>query len=197
MGLNFRYPDCALFADWSTRIAPGVTLVRGGESSGKTTLLRLLAGELPAQSGDIQIGDVHLAQHAAGYRQQVFRVDPRSTDFDLITPIDYFKSLHRRHPGFDDRVVENLIEGLALAPHRDKPLYMLSTGSKRKVWLTAAFAAGATVTLLDEPFAALDKNSIDFVKKLLYDAASDPARALVLADYEAPMGVPLAGIIDV
>ncbi len=195
-GLNFRYSERELFADRSTRIAPGVTLVRGGEGSGKTTLLRLLAGELPVQGGDLQIGDAHLAQHRAAYLQQVFRVDPRSTDYDQITPFDYFRTLHRRYPGFDDPMVEGLVEGLSLAPHRDKPLYMLSTGSKRKVWLTAAFASGAAVTLLDEPFAALDKASIDFVKKLLLDAASHPVRAWVLADYEVPTGVPLAGIID-
>jgi ABC-type multidrug transport system ATPase subunit len=185
-----------LFTDWSARIAPGVTLVRGGEGSGKTTLLRVLAGELPVQGGDLQIGDVHLARHGAAYRQQVFRVDPRSNAFDPITPLDYFKTLHRRYPAFDDHVVGDLIEGLHLAPHRDKPLYMLSTGSKRKVWLTAAFACGAAVTLLDEPFAALDRSSIDFVKKLLQGAASHSTRAWVLADYEAPAGVPLAAIID-
>ena len=195
-GLNFRYPERELFADWSIRLPSGVTLVRGGESSGKTTLLRLLAGELPVQAGELQIGDVHLRKQGAAYRQQVFRVDPRSTDFDQITPLDYFKTLHPLYPGFDDQVVDRLIDGLSLAPHQDKPLYMLSTGSKRKVWLTGAFASGATVTLLDEPFAALDKTSIDFVKKLLQGAASDPARAWVLADYEVPVGVPLAAIID-
>jgi ABC-type multidrug transport system ATPase subunit len=195
-GLDFRYPERALFSGWSARIVSGVTLVRGGESVGKTTLLRLLAGELPAQAGDLQIGDVRLAQHADAYRRQVFRVDPRSTDFDQITPLEYFEGLHRRYPAFDDRQAQDLIEGLSLAAHRDKPLYMLSTGSKRKVWLAAAFACGAPVTLLDEPFAALDRSSIDFVKKLLQDAADHPARVWVLADYEAPAGVPLAAIID-
>ena len=194
--LSFRYPERELFAGWSARVAPGVTLVRGGDGSGKTTLLRLLAGDLPVQAGDLQIGEWHLAQHGAAYRQQVFRVDPRSTDFDPITPLEYFKTLHGQYPGFDDRAIGGLIEGLSLGPFKDKPLYMLSTGSKRKVWLAAAFASGATVTLLDEPFAALDKTSIGFVIKLLQDAASRPARAWVLADYEAPAGVPLAAVID-
>ena len=195
-GLSFRYPEHELFAGWSARIPPGVTLVRGGDGSGKSTLLRVLAGDLPVQGGDLQIGEWQLAQHGAAYRQQVFRVDPRSTDFDPITPLEYFKTLHRQYPGFDDRAVGGLMEGLSLGPFKDKPLYMLSTGSKRKVWLAAAFASGAAVTLLDEPFAALDKTSIGFVTTLLQEAASDPARAWVLADYEAPAGVSLAAVID-
>jgi len=73
---------------------------------------------------------------------------------------------------------------------------MLSTGSKRKVWLSAAFASGAAVTLIDEPFVALDKRSIDFLLELLQDVADHPARAWVVADYTAPAGVPLAAMVE-
>ena len=59
-----------------------------------------------------------------------------------------------------------------------------------------AFASGAALTLLDMPFAALDKGSIRFVLALLEEAATHPARAFVVADYTAPAGVPLAGLID-
>jgi len=194
--LCFRIPQRALFTDWSARIQPGVTLVRGGDGSGKTTLLRLLAGELPADAGQLQVDDIRLGDQPAAYRQEVFWTDPRSDAFDQLTPVDYFKSLHHLYPRFDEQVLADLIEGLSLAPHMDKFLYMLSTGSKRKVWLAAAFASGAAVTLLDEPFAALDKASIGFVKKLLEYAADHPARAWVIADYEAPGDVRLAAIID-
>jgi ABC-type Mn2+/Zn2+ transport system ATPase subunit len=73
---------------------------------------------------------------------------------------------------------------------------MLSTGTKRKVWLAAAFASGAAVTLLDEPFAALDKTSIGLVIALLQEAAQHPTRAWVVADYAPPQGVALALTID-
>jgi len=194
--LCFHYPQRELFTDWATRIPPGVTLVRGGDGSGKTTLLRLLAGELPAHAGHLQLNDISLNDQPVAYRQQVFWADPRSEAFEQMTPVDYFKSLHHLYPRFDEQVLSNLIEDLSLTPHLDKFLYMLSTGSKRKVWLAAAFASGAAVTLLDEPFAALDKTSIGFVIKLLKDAADHPARAWVIADYEAPADVPLAAIID-
>ena len=195
-GLCFCYPQRELFTDWSTRILPGVTLVRGGDGSGKTTLLRLLAGVLPAEVGQLQVSGISLDEQPIAYRQQVFWADPRSDAFDQMTLHDYFQSLLRLYPGFDKQLLAGLIEGLSLAPHVDKFLYMLSTGSKRKVWLAAAFAAGAAVTLLDEPFAALDKASIDFVAGLLKDAAAHSARAWVVADYEAIGAVPLAAIID-
>lgn len=170
--------------------------MRGGDGSGKTTLLRLLAGALPAHAGHLQINDASLREQPAAYRQQLFWVDPRSSAFDQMTPVDYFKSLHRLYPSFHKPRLGELIKGLSLVPHLDKPLYMLSTGSKRKVWLAATFASGAAVVLLDEPFAALDKPSIGVVMELLEDAAHHPARACVIAHYEAPGDVPLAQIIE-
>lgn len=198
-GLTFGYPgQAALFADWSTRVPPGVTLVRGGESAGKTTLLRLLAGDLAAQAGEMRINGVTLGAQPAAYRQQVFWNNPRTDAFDQVTVLDYLASLHPLYPAFDQQAVPALLEGLSLTEHQHKPLYMLSTGSKRKVWLTAAFASGAALTLLDDPFAALDKVSIGLVLQLLEQDAAKPGatRAWVLADYQVPGKLPLAATID-
>lgn len=195
-GLCFRYPQRELFADWSAHIPPGVTLLRGGDGRGKTTLLRLLAGDLPADAGQLQIKGIALAEQLAAYRQHLFWTDPRSDAFDAVTALDYFSQQAGGYPLFDRQALNDMVQGLALAPHIDKPLYMLSSGSKRKVWLAAAFASGAALTLLDEPFAALDKPSIGFVIERLRDASKHTQRAWVLAHYEAPAGLPLAATLD-
>jgi ABC-type multidrug transport system ATPase subunit len=197
-GLSFRYPDpkVELFANWSTAILPGVTLVQGGDGRGKSTLLRLLAGALPADAGQLQLNGVSLKAQPEAYRRQLFWVEPRSTGFDQLTPLQYFESLRAQYTGFDAAVAEQLAEGLGLEPHLHKQLFMLSTGSKRKVWLAAAFASGAELLLLDEPFAALDAPSIAFIKQLLRDGSAHPGRAVVIADYEAPEHVVLAGLVD-
>jgi ABC-type transport system involved in cytochrome c biogenesis ATPase subunit len=172
-----------------------VTLLRGGDGRGKSTLLRLLAGVQPAQQGRLEIHGVGLQDQPQAYQQQLCWIDARSEDFDQITATAYF-ALRRKHPAFDGIALAELVDGLGLAPHLDKPLYMLSTGSKRKVWLAAAFASGAAVTLLDDPFAALDKASIDFVLSCLQAAAKHPTCACLLAHHEAPAGVRLAGLVD-
>jgi ABC-type multidrug transport system ATPase subunit len=130
------------------------------------------------------------------YRQQLFWIEPRTDTFDQLTPPQYFETVRSRYPGFDADLTGPLVEGLGLEPHMGKQLFMLSTGSKRKVWLTAAFASGAAVLLLDEPFAALDAPSIAFVKEQLQGISANAGRAAVMADYAAPSGVPLAGVID-
>lgn len=182
--LCFGYSRNPLFTNWAAEIPAGVTLVQGGEGRGKTTLLRLLCGELQAQSGTV---------HCDG---MVFRTDPRSETFNALTPMEFFRTMALRYPGFDMALAQALADELALTPHLEKAFYMLSTGTKRKVWLAAAFASGAAVTLLDEPFAALDKASIDRVTALLQEASEHPTRAWVVADYAPPYGVSLAQTLD-
>jgi ABC-type multidrug transport system ATPase subunit len=191
-GLCLRFSQRELFANFSASILPGVTCVQGGEGSGKTTLIRLMAGEVAANAGHLQINGASLADQPLVYRTQVFWADPRSEALDAVTPVAYWATVQQRYPAFDAQLLADLVDGLSLAQHQHKALYMLSTGSKRKVWLAAAFASGAAVTLLDEPFAALDKASINLVLELLQDAAIHATRAWVVADYEAPRGVPLA-----
>jgi ABC-type multidrug transport system ATPase subunit len=195
--LYFSHPGQKLFTDFSVSLPPGITLIRGGDGRGKTTLLRLLAGVLPAQSGQLQINGIDLQTQAENYTAQVFWVEPRSDAFDQLTAIDYVASQRSRYPDFDAAVLANMTHGLGLQEHMHKQLFMLSTGSKRKVFLAAAFASGAAVMLLDEPFAALDAASIAFILAWLKGAASDIPCAWVIADYVAPEGLPLVQVIDV
>jgi ABC-type multidrug transport system ATPase subunit len=195
-GLGFGYPGHALFSQWSASLPPGVSLVLGGDGRGKTTLLRLLSGEMAADAGELSLNGIKLKTHSKDYRRQVFWTEPRTTAFDQMTPAQYFDLQRNAYAGFDDDVSAQCVDGLTLAPELNKQIFMLSTGSKRKVWMAAAIASGAALTLLDMPFAALDKASISFVLSLLEEVSVHPARAFVVADYVAPAGVPLATTID-
>ena len=195
-GLNFSYPGHPLFINFSERIPAGVTFIQGGDGRGKTTLVRLLAGDLPSSSGNLQLSVFDVQEAAQAYRESIFWIDPRNETNDALSPRAYFETIKAKFPGFDPKVLEAVIAGLSLDEHVDKSLYMLSTGSKRKVWIAAAIASGAELILIDDPFAALDKPSIRFITQLLQDASKQSTRAWVISGYEAPEGVKLAQLID-
>ena len=192
----FSYQDQALFSNFSAQIADGITLVRGGDGCGKSTLLRLLAGALMAEGGQLLINGVDLKAHPSSYKAQVFWTEPRADAFDQLRVRDYFEMQRSKYDGFDNFLLAEMTDGLGLQEHMHKQLFMLSTGSKRKVFLAAAFASGAAVTLLDEPFAALDAVSIEFLVRWLKIARNVKNRALVVADYLATDGLPLTQTID-
>ena len=196
-GLGFQFAaGPPLFADLSFTIPPGVTLVRGDDGSGKTTLMRLLAGEQQPTAGQVSIGGVTPNGQPATYRQLVFWIDPKTEAFDQTTVADFFASRQAAWATFDGDVLAACVRDFDLTDHLHKRLFMLSTGSKRKVWMAAAFASGAPVTLIDMPFAAVDKASGGFVIERLQQAAASQERSWVVADYEAPDGVALSGVID-
>lgn len=187
-GLSFGYPGQPLLADLTFHIRPGLTLLRGGDGRGKTTLLRLLAGTLRAGTGAIH-------RHTA----EVFHEQAADPLHDAALALDWLAALRPRFAGWDDALALGLTDAFALQGHIHKPLYMLSTGSRRKLGLLAAAASGAALTLLDMPYAALDAPSSQVLTQLLTEAACGNRRAWVLADGDLPAGlagVPLAGLID-
>ena len=187
-GLGFAHPGVDVLRDLGFRIGPGLTIVRGGDGRGKTTLLRLLAGVLAPTAGSID-------RRAA----PVFYEQPADPAHDEVVSSDWLEARRARHAGWNGELASALAEAFALGPHLAKPMYMLSAGSRRKVGLVAAAASGAPITLLDTPFAALDPGSARVLAQLLEEAAEDTARAWVVADHEIPaalQGVALAGVIE-
>ena len=153
----------------------GVSWICGDEGTGKTTLLRLLSGDVQPTSGKVTAAE-----------GGVFWVDLQGAAHDTTTVQACWDAMCIRWPNWNDALLQDLGDALDMHTHRDKRLNMLSTGSRRKVMLMAALASGAAVTLLDQPFAALDLMSIRIIQEFLHEAANHPSRAWIVADYEVP-----------
>lgn len=159
-------------------IPAGLSAITGGEGRGKTWLLRQLCGDAPGRVP----GACHLDLHLP--------------DDDARTPEQVWQSLRPLFPHWDTDLQAALAQALDLDPHQDKALYMLSTGSRRKVGLVATLASGATLTGLDQPYMALDMASVEVLRSFLSDAAEQTDRAWLVADYEADAALPWASVID-
>jgi ABC-type multidrug transport system ATPase subunit len=162
----------------------GVHAVCGDEGTGKTTLLRLLAGNVQPTQGTV------LAPEGG-----VFWVDLQGAAYDAVTVQACWDALRLRYPHWSEALLNDLAEELDMTRHLEKRLNMLSAGSRRKVMVLGALASGATVTLLDQPFVALDLASIHIIQQFLQEAAEHPSRAWIVADYEAPHDLPLASVL--
>ncbi len=165
----FNSPTLAPLLDWQgLRILPGLNAVTGDEGSGKTRLLR----ELGEHVTDALWLDLRLPEH------------------DAHTPEQVWAQLHARCPHWNDALQADLAEALQLQDHLGKSLLMLSAGSRRKVALVGLLASGATLSCIDQPYAALDAASIRVIREFLTDVADHPSRAWVIADYETDGALP-------
>lgn len=186
--LSYSYPGRHVFNAWSAAFGPGLSWVRGGNGSGKSTLLKLLAGALPPLAGSLRLQGIDAAARPLDYRREVCWCGPAAIAFDHLQPPEYFAFLGGLYPRFDAAAAARHVEGFGLAPFLGRRLRELSTGTQRKVWLTAALAAGTRVTLLDEPLNALDRASLAYLLARLGEAAAaaiaDAPRAWIVASHE-------------
>lgn len=165
--------------DLGGALPTGLIAITGGERSGKTTLLRRLCGDLP--DGPPVPDALWLDLGLPGQ-------DDRTAE-------QVWATLQARSPRWNTALQQELTDALALQPHAHKPLYMLSTGSRRKVALVGLLASGATRTGLDQPYAALDQASVRVLRGFLHDMAEHPSRSWLVADYTADAQLPWRRVI--
>jgi ABC-type transport system involved in cytochrome c biogenesis ATPase subunit len=164
-------------------LPPGLVAITGGESTGKTDLLRRLGSDLaPPPVGEV----------AANAQWLDLSLPGRDDKF----PEQVWDSLRGVSPDWNVDLHGDLVEALGLESHLSKKLYMLSTGSRRKVALAGLLACGAAVTCLDQPYAALDRASIEVIRDFLREAAEHSTRTWVVADYEADPNLPWTKVLS-
>ncbi len=163
---------------WTLSELPaGLVVLVGDEGAGKTTWLQRLSGLLPPASGPVPQPDAAW-------------LDLRLPQQDELTPLQVWAQLSANHPRWNPNLHEELVKALRLEEHVHKRLNMLSAGSRRKVALAGLLSCSATVTCLDQPYAALDAGSVQALREFLADMADHPTRTWVVADYEADPALP-------
>ena len=153
-----------VLSDVSISIREGELLsLLGPSGCGKTTLLRILAGFVTPTRGEVRVGGKLLNpippnKRNVGMVFQHYCLFPHMTVYDNVTFGLKMRGLDRKT--MESRAMEYL-DLVHLADQRDRYPGQLSGGMKQRVALARVLAFQPSVLLLDEPFAALDRNLKD------------------------------------
>ena len=201
--LHFRYGARAILSGVTMRFGRGkVIAVMGGSGSGKTTILRLIGGQLRAQGGAVRVAGQEIGTMSERELYAMRRRMGMLFQFGaLFTDMSVFENVAfplREHTDLSDELIRDLVlmklnaVGLrgahALMPGE------ISGGMARRVALARAIALDPELILYDEPFAGLDPISLGVTANLirsLTDALGatsivvthDVAESLAIADY--------------
>ena len=142
----------------------------GPNGAGKSTTLRMVAGLLPADSGDIHIFGVDARRRPLEAKRIVAWVPDEPQLYDKLDPMEYLEfvaGLWQVPAGLARERAEDLLRQLDLWDVRRERCEGFSRGMKQKVALAGALIHEPRLLMLDEPLTGLDAGSARLVKDLL------------------------------
>lgn len=161
--ISYSYGDEKLIQNFSIKIMRGDRIgLIGNNGVGKTTLLRLLLGQLEPQSGTIK----HGTNLEVGYFDQL-----RQT-LDMEKSVAYNVGEGRTYITLNgkERHIVGYLKGFLFTPKRSgMPVKALSGGERNRVILAKLFTRAANLLVLDEPTNDLDIETLEVLEKKLCD----------------------------
>lgn len=163
--VHMAFGDKVLINRFSTRIMRGDRIgLLGPNGIGKSTLLKLLLGELTPSAGKVQLGTNIQVAYFDQMREQL---NPEATLMDTISPGSEYVQI-----GETRTHVIGYLEDFLFAPQRARsPVKSLSGGERNRLLLARLFARPANVLVLDEPTNDLDIDTLELLENLLQDYA--------------------------
>ena len=164
--LRFERDDIAVINDACLTLNNGEILqIEGPNGSGKTTLLRILTTALQPSGGEILYQGQILSECRFDYLSNILFLGHQSALKLTLTAEENLSWITSELPGSVS--VLNALERVGLRGYSDIPCHSLSAGQQRRVALARLLLSNAKIWFLDEPFAALDGQGVQFVEQCM------------------------------
>jgi len=199
--ISIRVDNKALFERFDLTVRPGeVTTIMGPSGCGKSSLLSMICGTLEPifdTDGVIRLNGQEIGDRSPEHRRVgiLFQDDllfPHlSVGENLLFALPSGLRLKgERAKRVDEALAEASLEGFA-----DRDPASLSGGQRARVALMRTLLAAPHCLLLDEPFAKLDQNLREKVRRFVFDHARDAGLPTLLVTHEAADAAAAAGPI--
>lgn len=141
--------------------------VHGHNGSGKTTLLKILTGLISPQKGQVLFEEKEITTNKTFFNSHLSYLGHKNSLKMWLTAeenIRYHYALAHDKP-LSESLLSRMAKEIDLKSSLQKPCRQLSQGQCRKVALLALLLKKKALWIMDEPFTALDKESIHFFKQ--------------------------------
>ncbi len=201
--LSFSKLGCSrggrpLFAQIDCHVNAGQWLhVAGANGVGKTSLLRMVCGLTPVESGDILWNGTSIQAQADVFRQDLCYLGHLNAIQESMTVqenLEFSSALHGSAP--DPQQAREVLERFGLKGRGQQLARHLSQGQKRRIALSRLALSPARLWVLDEPFVAMDEAGIKMLADLIATHLADGGMALLTSHQHVRIGSIPAQILE-
>lgn len=176
--LNIRYDDTTVVEDFSLRLEKGeIGCLLGQSGSGKTSLLKTIAGFKEPSAGEIRIQDALISNASFQAPPETRKIGMMFQDLALFPHLNVLKNvafgLHGYSAEKQVQRVDELLTLVGLEGRAASAIHELSGGQQQRVALARALAPKPDMILLDEPFSSLDKDLRESLSVQIRDILKD------------------------
>ncbi len=175
-----------LFSDITFALRAGALLqLTGPNGSGKTSLLRIIAGLLAPESGEVLWEGANIRSLDEEYFTQVTYVGHRNGVKEELSSLENLR-ISSGLAGFEvnQEQAKTALSKLGLAGREDLPVRFLSEGQRRRSALARLITGGTSLWLLDEVFASLDQAARALIESVITEHLSHGGTAVVATHHE-------------
>lgn len=190
--LNARYAGQPVLQDINLQIDHRELLVVLGPSGcGKTTLLNLVAGFLPVESGSITLDNQPVTGPGAD-RGVVFQHEGLLPWRNVLDNVAFGLQLAGMARQEREAIARRLLRQVGLEGAEKRAIWQLSGGQRQRVGIARALATDPRLLLLDEPFGALDAFTREQMQTLLLTLWRDSGKQILLITHDIEEAIFLA-----
>ena len=169
-------------------------LLEGQNGSGKTSLMRAIAGMLSLESGEIFWNDVPVSDQRQEFHGSLVWLAHRvglKADLTLVENLNFEAAL--RPQASDD--MEPVLERLGISRLKPLPLRSLSAGQQRRVALARILLSDVPLWLMDEPFTNLDREGRALVLRLVKEHLGSGGMCVMAAHQDIEIDAPTKRVV--
>lgn len=166
---NFKksYGQTVILEIDAFQLNDGIYWLQGPNGAGKSTFFKCISGIIYFQ-GDCEIEKNNIKKAPVEYRKQISYCEAEPEFPDFLTQKDLIAFVAKARNADKDQI-EHLQEVLGTATYITQPVGTYSSGMLKKTGLLLAFLGTPKWIVLDEPFTAIDHNSVDKLVQLVDD----------------------------